>query len=41
MLLCQEQMEDLEKEEFYQCYEQWFERMNKCISAQGHYSEQI
>ena len=36
-----EQMEDLQKEDFYQCYEQWFERMNKCISAQGYYFEQI
>jgi histone-lysine N-methyltransferase SETMAR len=31
----QEQMNGLRKEDFYQCYEQWFERMNKCISAQG------
>jgi histone-lysine N-methyltransferase SETMAR len=37
----QEQMDGLRKEDFYQCYEQWFERMNKCISAQGHYFEQI
>ena len=33
----QEQMEGLQKEDFYQCYE----RMNKFISAQGHYFEQI
>ena len=37
----QEQMERLRKEDFYQCYEQCFERMNKCISSQGHYFEQI
>ena len=37
----QEQMGGLRKEDFYQCYERWFERMNKCISAQGHYFEQI
>ncbi len=37
----QEQMDGLRKEDFYQCYEQWFERMNKCISAQEHYFEQI
>ena len=37
----QEQMDGLRKEDFYQCYEQWFERMNKCISVQGHYCEQI
>jgi hypothetical protein len=36
----QEQMDSLQKEDFYQCYEQWFERMNKCISVQGHYLEQ-
>jgi histone-lysine N-methyltransferase SETMAR len=36
-----EQMDSLRKEDFYQCYEQWFERMNKCISVQGHYYEQI
>ena len=29
----QEQMDCLRKEDFYQCYEQWFERMNKCINA--------
>ena len=33
----QEQMEGLQKEDFYQCYE----RMNKFISTQGHYFEQI
>jgi hypothetical protein len=27
----QEQMEGLREEDFYQCYEQWFERMNRCI----------
>ena len=37
----QEQMDGLQKEDFYQCYEQWFERMNKCISVQGQYFEQI
>ena len=37
----QEQMEGLQKEDFYHCYEQWFERMNKCISVQAHYFEQI
>ena len=37
----QEQIDGLEKEDFYQCYEKWFERMNKCISVQGHYFEQI
>ena len=32
-----EQMEGVQKEDFYQCYE----RMNKFISTQGHYFEQI
>ena len=36
-----EQIEGLQKEDFYQCYEQWFERMNECLSAQRHYFEQI
>ena len=36
----QEQMEGLRKEDFYQCFEHWFERMNKCISVQGYYFEQ-
>ena len=36
----QEQMEYLQKEDFYQCYEKWSERMNKCISVEGHYFEQ-
>ncbi|CAF3108963.1 unnamed protein product, partial [Rotaria sp. Silwood2] len=35
------QIDCLQKDDFYQCYEKWFERMNKCISAQGHYFEQI
>ena len=30
----QEQMESLRKEDFYQCFEHWFERMNKYISVQ-------
>jgi histone-lysine N-methyltransferase SETMAR len=37
----QEQIDCLQKEDFNQCYEKWFERMNKCISVQGHYFEQI
>ena len=37
----EEQMEGLEKEDFYQLYEHWFERMNKCINAQEHYFQQI
>ena len=37
----QEQMEGLQKEDFYQCHEQWFERMNKCINVQGHHFKQI
>ena len=36
----QEQMEGLRKEGFYQCLEHCFERMNKCISVEGHYLEQ-
>ena len=36
----QEQMEGLRKEDFYQCFEYWFERMNKYISVQGHYFKQ-
>ena len=36
----QEHMEGLRKEDFYKCFEHWFERMNTCISAQGHYFEQ-
>ena len=36
----QEQMEDLRNEHFLQCFEHWFERMNKYISVQGHYFEQ-
>ena len=36
----QEQMENVRKEDFYQCFEHWFERMNKCISVQGHDFEQ-
>lgn len=30
----EEQMNSLQKEDFYQCFEQWFERMNKCIRVQ-------
>lgn len=37
----QEQMDHLRKEDFYQCYEQWFQRMNKRTSVPGHYFEQI
>jgi len=37
----QEQIDHLEKEDFNQCYEKWFERMNKCIGVQGHYFEQM
>ena len=37
----QEQMDGLRKEDFYHCYEPWFERMNECISAHGHYFEQL
>ena len=36
----QAQMENVRKEDFYQCFEHWFERMNKCISVQGHDFEQ-
>ena len=36
----QKQMEGLRKEDFYQCFEHWFERMNKCISVQGQHFEQ-
>ncbi|CAF3174562.1 unnamed protein product [Rotaria sp. Silwood2] len=35
------QTDCLQKDDFYQFYEKWFERMNKCISPQGHYFEQI
>jgi len=37
----EEQMSSLQKEDFYQCYEQWFERMNKCIRVEGHYFEKL
>ena len=36
----EEQMEGLRKEDFYHCVKHWLERMNKCISVQGHYFEQ-
>ena len=36
----QEQMKGPQKEDFYQRFEHWFERMSKCISVQGHYFEQ-
>ena len=36
----QEQMESVRKVDFYQCFEHWFERMNKYISVQGHDFEQ-
>ena len=36
----QKQMKGFRKEDFYQRFEHWFERMNKCISVQGHYFEQ-
>jgi len=34
-------MNSLQKEDFYECYEQWFERMNKCIRVQGQYFEKL
>lgn len=37
----EEQMNSLQKEDFYQCYEQWFERMDKCIRVQGQYFEKL
>ena len=36
----QGQMEGLRKEDVYQRFEHWFERINKSISVQGHYFEQ-
>ena len=37
----QEQIDCLQKEDFYRSYGKWFERMNKCISVQVHDFEQI
>ena len=38
--LIQEQIEGLRQEGFAQCFEHWFETMNKCISVQGHHFQQ-
>ena len=34
-----QEMKDLRKEDFYQYFEYWFERMNKYISVRGRYFE--
>ena len=31
--LVQEQIEGLQKEDFSQCFERWFETMNKCVNV--------
>ena len=34
-------IDGLTKEDFKNCFEDWFIRMHKCIDAEGHYFEKI
>ena len=31
----------LDKSDWQDCFNQWFQRMNKCIDANGHYLEKL